>query len=289
VLASRRNVGQANAGGKLRFVLSILIGMSLLIQYLYFLNFFFAPILLVSPMNPLEQIVFYTLTLRAIGLILIPRLRRLHPQLKIAIFSLETFILVIFIFLYIYTGYSFFEIMMGNLLTAWIASSLIVLTPYGIYQLVAMMYKNAVTTTLTNVFSSLVPELGITLFLSNLAASVSSPPIGLTNFGSFVINSIKTQPGLGNSSALSSNPLIQAATIMIYISLLVYIAVCQNPLASFGARYHFALLPMLLGTIALSAWLYIATSFSSNILFVLSVPSVITSIILWVIYHGKKK
>lgn len=265
---------------KTRLVLAIVSSLSLLTLYMYFLNSYFGPLVL-APMDIVESAIFYTMILRALGLSLVPALRKLHPQVKILIFSVEAFVLCFLILAFIYTGQQGYSTIMSDILTSWIGTTLVVLTPYSFYELAILMYKG---TSLTALFVSSTPLVAISFFLSSSVGR--NPPSGFEDFGRGVVDSLRTSPGLGVvNSGVSS--IISSASIVFFLSILVYVAFTLNessPTVAYSPKYHFALALMLVGSLVSYVWLEGVSSFlGGNVIEILSAPAVIVPLLLWLV------
>ena len=263
-----------------RIGLSLVFGSALFSLYIIFLAFF-APVL-VAPQDELELVIFYTLLLRVVLLTAVPLFRRIHPQIKIGLVSIESFVLVLFIAMFTLTHDFAYSTIMGEILTTWIGASLVILTPYGIVEFIITVYKGS---TITTVFTSLAPLFAVGVFLANFAQT-SSPQTSIASFGNSVVDSLRVQPALGNITT-SSVSIIGVATIMIFVGGLLYVLADQPFLSSFPAKRHLSIVLMLISTAILGAWTFVFLGFTSNVLLVLSLPSMVIPIALWWLSHGK--
>jgi hypothetical protein len=267
----------------LRLGLAILAGVSLFALYLYSMSFF-AGAVASGPMDQVESAIFYTMILRVLGLFFVPRLRRLPSQVKIVLLSLEAFVLVLVIIAAISTGSSGDTQIMADILTAWLVTALIVVTPYTIYELAVMMYKGTSVTAL--VFSA-APLVAICLFLSNLPSRIPNPPSGIGDFGVAVIDSMKTQAGFAGPASGGQNAFISGASVLFLLAIIVYIAFQLN-LSSIDFagtfKFHYALSLMVIGSLAMFLWLFATTDLlKGNIFEILSLPAAGIPILLWVV------
>jgi hypothetical protein len=262
--------------------LAFFISLSLFALYLYFLNYFAGPIVSI-PMDAIESAVFYSMILRALLLFFVPYLRKLQPQFKILIFSFEAFVLFCLILISLVSGDSGYLQLMADLLTAWLGATLIIVTPYSIYELALIMYRGTDITTLA---VSSAPLVAICLFLSNLVVRVPNPQGGLSGFGTEMIRSLRVQPAIAGST-VETNSFISGVSAVFFLSIIVYIAYTLNqsaePLAGVP-KYHYALALMLLGSLVLYVWLLASSSLlNGNIFEILSIPAAIIPVILWMI------
>jgi hypothetical protein len=274
---------------RVRMVIAILLALTLFALYLYFLDHFY-PSLILVPMTAIEAAIFYTMILRTLGFAFIPLLRRQHPQTKILVFSLEAFVLCILIIMIALTSEAMYRVWMDQVLTVWIGATLIVLTPYSILELAVLMYKGP---GLTSLVFSVAPLSAITLFLANLIVRVPNLPVGLANFGTAIIDSLRGEPSLAGGVGPGSSVLIPGISIVIFILMVVYIALIQNwsaPALTDTPKYHYALALMLIGSLVLYFWLFgVAPILKENIVTIFSIPATIIPVVILVITrHGKK-
>ena len=268
-----------------RLVTAIAASLSLLALYLFFLNYF-AAALIFSGMSEIESLIFYTMILRVIGIAFIPYLKRIHPQVKILIFSFETFILVLLIAAYVFTKNPSYNLLMGNMLTAWLAVSIVVLTPYAIYSLGLSMHNGA---SITSVVLSGAPEIAVGLFLANLVFRIGTMPNSFANFGTIIIGSLRAQPGIGQTPNSISDPTISISSTIFFIAIFAYVILEKRiPASVFSTlpKFQYALALMLLGILVLYLWTFSSAFFDGNIFIIFSAPSIIISIALWVLARG---
>jgi hypothetical protein len=266
-----------------RLALTALVSLCLLSLYIVFL-YYVGIALLAAPQSPVESLIFYTMILRVLVVVFVPKLRRSYPQLKIALFSLETFVLVALIFIFIYTQAPVYDLLIGQVLTAWLGASSIILSPYLVYQIGASMYKG---TNASSLVFSVTPEFAVNLFLAGFAiANSASPPSGIINFGTLLVGSIKAESNVLNLQPLVANPYFVLVTIVLYLSLLCYIAIGQFSTSGVillaAVKRQFQLVLILVGTFASFLWIVISPSFfGTDEVFVLSIPTVVISSVLW--------
>src|SRR5579871_728176 len=106
---------------RVKLVLASLIGLCLFLLYIGFIIFLGAAIL-AFPMTPIESLIFDTLIIRVLAIAFIPYLSRAHAQVKIALFSIETFVLVFLILAFILTQQQVYDTLIGQVLTAWVGA-----------------------------------------------------------------------------------------------------------------------------------------------------------------------
>ena len=273
-----------------RLGLILLLTFSLLAPYFYFLNHFLYPIVL-GPMNGIEAAIFYTMLLRVLALIFVPFLKKLQPQVKILIFSFEAFILCFIILGIVFTANSGLNSVLADILTSWLGATFVFLTPYSIYELALMMNKSP---SLTSLFVSSAPLLAVTLFLGGLVSRIPNPPSGIANFGAAIISSLRAEPSLaGSATSQSGNTLVTSASIVFFLSMIVYVGYTLNqsaPNLSNVPKYHYALALMLVGALILYSWLELSVSFfKGNVFEILSAPAIIIPIIIWAVCHRSER
>ncbi len=262
-----------------RIGLAALGAASLFFLYLIFLTSL-APAL--SQADPVEQLIFFTLFLRLVAVASIRRLRNSPPQLKISIFSMEIFFIAVLIIAFFVTGESFYDISMGQVLTIWVASITILLTPYTVVWFAISMYRRA---TLGSVLSAAVPEYASLLFLVNLV-QLESTPTSLAGLGNILINAVVGVVRARPTSIFTYNEEIVGASVLFYIVLLLY-ATFVNHFEASTLRSSKALVLPFAATIFLLLWTYSLSLFTTSILFVLTAPASLLLISIWWITRGK--
>jgi hypothetical protein len=274
---------QRKSESDIRLGLAFLTGISLFALYLYSMSFFGGPISS-GPMDPIESAIFYTMILRVLALLAVPKLRRLSAQVKIILLSFEAFVLVLLIMATVLSGNPAYAQLMADILTTWLVSGLIIVTPYAIFEFALMMRRG---TNVTSLVASMAPLVGICLFLSNLPARILNPPAGIGNFGAAMINSLKTQQSLAGTAPGGENAFISGASVLIFLSIVIYIAfeLTQSSMDfAIIPKYHYSLSLMVAGTLAVFLWLFLTTDFLKGNLFeILSLPAAGIPIIMWVV------
>jgi hypothetical protein len=270
-----------------RLALASLAGLSLFSLYLYPMGFFGATISS-GPMDTIEGAIFYTMIIRVLALLAVPRLRRLSAQVKIVILSFEAFILVLLILATVSSGNTTYAQTMADILTAWLVTGLVVVTPYTIYELAVMMQKG---TNVTSLVVSSAPLVAICLFLANLPSRIPNPPSGIGNFGIAMINSLKNQQSFAGPVSRAEIGFVSGASVIFFLAVVVYIAyeMTQTSIDITALpKYHFALSLMVVGSLVTFLWLFFSSDFMGGNLFeVLSIPAVGISIILRVVCRDR--
>ncbi len=269
-----------------KIAIATLIGLCLFSLYFIFIGIDGAAILL-APMSSIESLIFYTLALRVLAVTFVPYLRRSQAQVKIALFSIETFVLVILIFVFVLTQQLAYNILIGQVLTAWLGATSILLTPYLIWQISLNIYKGMSSSALV---LSVTPEYVVGVFLVAFAIA-TSPPSGISEFGASLIGSIRAQQTVQGVQMLGSNPLIASISIIIFLCMLFQIGLKQSsqgtpnlgePLSKGTPRYPYQILLLLAGALFVFFWLIFSPSaLGTDGLFTVCVPTVAITVILW--------
>jgi hypothetical protein len=269
---------------KYKLVLAIIFSIMLFALYFYFLGYFIGPVFATS-FDAVESAIFYTMILRALGIAFVPYLKRTHAQVKILVFSIEAFVLCFLILAFVLTGDQTYNSLLAVVLTSWLATTLIVLTPYSIYELAVTMYKG---TNLTSLFMASTPVVAITFFLSNMVVRIPNPQSGLANFGAQLINSLRNEPSVaGGNGLINADYLTSAVSLVLFLVLIIYVVLDLNesaPSLNDVPKYHYALALALVGSIVVYTWLILTThDLKGNTLEILTAPTIVIPIILWVI------
>ncbi len=276
-------------GKVVRTITATFIGGALFSLYLFFASYFLGPAV-TGHMNDVEAAIFYTMILRVFALLTVPMLRKLHPQVKILLLSFETFVLLALILFEFITGATVFANLIETILSSWLAATLIFITPYSICEL-ALLMRRGTTNSLMELVISIAPLTAICLFLAGLNNRIPNPANGLSNFGIQVIDSLRLQPNLAGASGPNSSGgasiLFSGASVVIFISTLVYVAYSldlESRSLSIVPKYHYIIALMVAGALILFLWLSFFSVFlpKGNVFEILTVPSVAVPIVLWV-------
>lgn len=274
-----------NGRNYVKLGLALVSFLSLFALYVEFLSYFAGPIFS-APMNTVESLIFYTMILRALGMAFVPSLKRLQAQVKILVFSFEAFVLCFLILEIVFTGDQYYSSLLATILTTWLGTTLIVLTPYSIYEFAIFMYRG---TTVTSLVVSATPLVAISLFLSSLIVRVSSPPSGISNFGAGLINSLRGQPSVGGGNGLgSADSLGGVVSILFFLTMLTYVVSdlydSAPMLAKTVPKYHYALALAVIGSLGVYLWtVLVSHAFKADVIVIFSVPAIIIPVILWII------
>jgi hypothetical protein len=276
----------SSQSNSVRIAIATLVGLCLFSLYFIFLGIDGAPILL-APMGAVESLIFYTLALRVLAVTFVPYLRKAHAQVKIALFSIETFVLVLLIFDFVITRQLAANILIGQVLTSWLGATSILLTPYLIWQISLNIYKGMSSSALV---LSVTPEYVVGVFLVAFAIA-TSPPSGISAFGASLVGSIRAQQTVQGVQMLGSNPLIVSISVIIFLCMLFQIGLMQGPqgtvnvgepLSKGAPRYPYQMLLLLAGAVFVFFWLiFFPSALGTDALFTLCVPAIAITAILW--------
>jgi hypothetical protein len=265
-----------------QLLFSVLPGMSLLLIYLYFAVNFFGSVVSES-FNEVELAIFIFMIARIVGFLFVPFLRRMHPQVKILALSLEVFLLGVLVVVSLTTKAFALSNLTSDILNFWLGAILVVVTPYSIYELVRLMYRNP---SLLPIIISAAPLTTVCLFLSNAVSSLHIQTIGIYGLGSEFISTVTGGPQLIGNQA-GQNLIVSGALTLFFVSMVLYIAYnAGKPAGTFSAasKYPYSLVLMIVGCLGLFAWLYFANAIlQKDVLEVLSLPAATILIVLWLI------
>src|SRR5579884_393096 len=204
-----------NAGADpIRLGLSFFASISLFYLYFYFLSAFLPG---VSLTNAIEVAIVYTQILR---------LRRGSFQSKIILFSFEVFVIAILIAIYFVTKDVSYNLLIGEILLAWIGAVLVILTPYALIRFAVAMYSGG---ELYSVLNYAAWEYVSVFFLASLVAESSGPlPSSVAGLGVSVINSVTNELRTGSEVFTYTSPIIVASAVF-FVSLALYSAFVNSP------------------------------------------------------------
>jgi|GEM_PF-2335763 hypothetical protein len=271
-----------NAGADpIRLGLSFFASISLFYLYFYFLSAFLPG---VSLTNAIEVAIVYTQILRLIAVASIRRLRRGSFQSKIILFSFEVFVIAILIAIYFVTKDVSYNLLIGEILLAWIGAVLVILTPYALIRFAVAMYSGG---ELYSVLNYAAWEYVSVFFLASLVAESSGPlPSSVAGLGVSVINSVTNELRTGSEVFTYTSPIIVASAVF-FVSLALYSAFVNSPAESPPRNYYPIVFP-LLATIILLGWMELFQLFTSDVFLVLSIPSLSIAIALWWLSRGRR-
>lgn len=275
----------------IRFASAIIVGLALAMLYLFFVVrlYFVADW---STLSKIEEWIFVTLLLRLFALILVGRKYKLQPLAPILLFSIESLLIPPLLILYIVSGNSGYAVAMGTILTAWIGASAVVLSPYLIYSFAKSMLDYA---SLVGIIALSGLEFAYYLFLAIIVGEATSPIIGLTGLGAYLVGSLKGQiTSVGTPIPQASDTVVASASVIFFVAMLVYSTMGSHDLGTSISLSAVLLIP-LAALIFSFIWLSLFGSFSStvfsnlssNLFLVLTVPTLVIGAIVWGTARGK--
>jgi hypothetical protein len=227
----------------------------------------------VSQLDPIQLTIILTQVVRLVGVLAAFGLRRPRWEVVLVLFSLETFVVLGLIGVYLVVPDPLFSSLGHEIFSTWMASLLTILTPYPILASGAEMLRSR---NLTWVLLSVVTEFSFLTFLSGILSQYKGP-FTFGDFFDFLILATKTDMASGAAPQLSAPALVVPA-VAIYAALLVYCTIPKEdartyPNTSFG-------LPLLSALGAL-AWVWVAAKFLPDTLLSFTGASVIIVALLW--------
>lgn len=275
----------------IRFASAIIVGFSLAILYLVFIVrlYFVADW---SELSKIEEWIFITLLIRLFALILVGRKYKLQPLAPILLFSIESLLIPPLLILYIVSGNPGYAIAMGSILTAWIGASAMVLSPYLIYSFAKSMLDYA---SIVGVVALSGLEFAYYIFLAVIVEEATSPIIGLTGLGAYLVGSLKGQiTSVGTPLPQESDTIVATASVLFFVAMFVYSTMGSHDLGTSISLSAALLIPFAALVISF-IWLFLFGSFSSilfsnlssNLFLVLTVPTLVLGTIIWGTARGK--
>ncbi|MGI0081433.1 MAG: hypothetical protein ACRECH_17655, partial [Nitrososphaerales archaeon] len=183
----------------IRFAIALAACVSLFALYLVFVTHFLS--VLRQPLGIIENLIFYTLVLRAGALFFVPKFRHVYSPVKIIVFSLEILVVIAYIFAFSLTGDHGYFVTVSTIFPAWIASSFFILIPYFIVEFGISLHKGE---RLLPALTGGVLLLADSVFAGNFALETRLIPPNLAVLGSETISSVVRQPGLVSLGSFSS-------------------------------------------------------------------------------------
>jgi hypothetical protein len=253
----------------LKLLSSLSVGLGLMAIYIVFLNQFFA-VADLSNLSEVESIILYSQILRVLILFIVGLRYQIQPIVPIIVFSIEALLIPPLLVLIILTGSPYYTIFMGVVLTAWFGATALILTPYSIYVHARTLSRE---TAISSVLALSAIELISVLFLSNLVSTTTQPIQGLSGLGTLIISAIRFDISSGGVPNPSPDLLSTTGLVLFFIGLLFYMSLTNYWIGS-KYRLPWMLVVAFAGTIVAFFWLGIGSQFESDILIVLSAPSV---------------
>lgn len=229
----------------------------------------------VSQLDSIQLTIIVSQAVRLVGVLAAFGLRRPRWEVVLVLFSLETFVVLGLIGIYLVVPNPLFSSLGHEIFSTWMASLLTILTPYPILASGAEMLR---TRNLTWVLLSVVTEFSFLTFLTGVLSQFKGT-FTFGDFFDFLILATKTDVASGTPPQLSAPTLVVPA-VAIYAALLVYCTIPKEdartyPNTSFG-------LP-LVGAVGSLGWLWVAATFLPDTLLSFTGASVILVGVLWLL------
>jgi hypothetical protein len=225
----------------------------------------------------LEEVILVTQVLRVIIVIALVRAHRVQPLFGLVLFSLEVFAIPVLALAAAWTGDPIYTTWMAMILSTWIGVSSIVLTPFAIYEFANSMAKG------TSIVGTLVIgtlELGGMLFLWDAMSGATGKIQGPSALGTLIIQGGKFQISSLSFLGNSSNEAIAIGLVGFSIGMMCYLALGNRESIS-QVRISYAMLLPLAGLAMTIAWMFAVMSFSTDILFIFTIPTIVGAFLLW--------
>ncbi len=236
-----------------------------------------------SNLSLTESIILYTQVLRVIILLIVGLRYQVQPIIPIIVFSFEALLIPPLLVLIILTGASFYATFMGVILTAWFGATALVLTPYTIYGFARGLLRD---NSLSGVIVVGALELISVLFLSNLLSQTTASISGLTGLGTQIISQIRSEVGAGGTPNPAGDALSSIGLVIFFVGMLFYMTLGTYPVSSRG-RLPWILIVPLMGTLIAFLWTFDIAKIQSDILLVLTAPTIALFFAIWGTARGK--
>jgi len=273
-VSSKRNV--------VKIVCAALTALSLLILYLIFLGRYVS-LANWSSLSQIETWIFITMIIRVIALVALRTRYQFQPLVPIILFSVESLLIPPLLGMYIFTGYAGYAQAMGTILTAWLGVSALVLSPYLAFSFARSMITES---SLWGLMTLSILEFASMLFISSVLAKTNQPISGLTGLGAFFVISLRDQISNASVPFASTGLLFSLSALMFYIGLLAH-ATMGTREAGLELRLHNLLLLPLIATMFIFMWTSVSVAFTSDILYILTIPTLVLAMVVWGVARGK--
>lgn len=248
------------------------VGVSLSYLYLSFItNFLFRADL--SLVTSLQFVIILTQVVRLLVVLIVPELRFSRVEVVFVLFSLETFVVLALIGIYLVFPDPTFSSLGHEIFSTWMTMLFCVTPPYLILWTVLDMARNR---SLTKIAFGVVSEFSFLLFLLGILSEIGGRIDIGTLFDSLIVTTRGDMTAGVNPLLLSSVVLPSAA---IYCSLLVYAAL---PQAETRVSISVAVLIALASAVVASGWIaFTATLTSTDTLLSYTAPPIVIAAALW--------
>ncbi|MHB8568031.1 MAG: hypothetical protein ACYC7D_11780 [Nitrososphaerales archaeon] len=275
----------------IRYSSAIGAGAALMILYLTFIvKYYFVADL--SSLTQIEKWILVTQVLRLAVLLVLKRRFQLPPLVPIIMFSIESLLIPPLLILYVTTGDSIYALAMGTVLTAWMGATAIILSPYLVYAFTRSMLEY---NSLLGVLALSGLEFAYYIFIATLVSEASSPIVGLTGLGAYLVGSLRNQATTVGVPLPSTDILIAGASVLFFISLLIYSTMGVHNLDARINLGYVLFIPLIAIMVAL-IWTFLSVGIissvyvpmSSDVFVVVTLPTFVLAVIIWGGARGKE-
>lgn len=251
-------------------------GISLFILYIVFLAHY-ALVADWSNLSGIELWILITQVARLIGFLVVRSKYQMQPLVPIILFSIESLLIPPLLALFVYTGNPTFALSMGTILTAWMGVTSIILSPYLIFAFSKSIISD---TSLLGVLSLSALEFAEFIYLALILEAASTPIIGLSGLGAYLVGSLRSQAVSVGVPFLAQDPLIAIASVLFFMALLIYST--RSDWADHSKiNWNNALMIPFISTMIVLIWTVLAADFFPNIFLALTIPTVALSALVW--------
>jgi len=236
-----------------------------------------------SALTTVELWVFWSMLLRIALVVGLGRKYQIPALVPIILFSIESLLIPPLIIMLAFTGNPAYGTTMSAILTSWIGVCAVLLSPYLIYDFGKYARSDP---SLWGIFFLAILEFTYNLFMTTLLSNTTRQINGFIGLGSYFILSLKTYVSSSASQFSTETLLVTGASLIFFVSMLA-LATLGHELLETNLSLRNVLLVPILAIIVLLLWTVSAVSFTSNMIYVLSVPVFVLAFIVWGGTRGK--
>ena len=267
---------------KVRIFSSAFTALALLMLYLVFLGRYVS-LADWSSLSQIETWILVTMILRVVILAGLRTKYQFQPLVPIILFSIESLLIPPLLGLYIFTGNAGYAEAMGTILTAWLGASALVLTPYLAFSFAKSMLTES---SLWGVMTLSILEFASMLFISSVLDRTNQPISGLVGLGAFFVISLKNQISNASVPFASTGWIFSLSALVFFVGLLIYSTLGTRDQGA-QLSLHNLLLLTLIATMIVFIWTTAGVALTSDIFFVLTIPTLVLIMVVWGIAHGR--
>ncbi len=230
-------------------------------------------------LNAVEQAIVITMAARLVAVFVLPELRNAKVEVVWILFSLETFVVVGLMGIFVYTSNPFYSRMVVDVFSTWITTLFLLTPPYTIFRCAVGMARGS---KLWGTLVTVIMEFGFLVFMNNIISQIKAP-IDLGRFLTTVILSVKSNVAGGKNPLVGASQFADAA-ILLYVALIVYAAF---PAWNRKTDPASILVPAVASTAILFGWISLATAFIPDTYLSLTAPTVLLTALVWWLTNGK--